>query len=30
MGKLLSELEDDPIKKANAKAFEDASGQATD
>jgi hypothetical protein len=25
-GKLLSELEDDPIKKANAKAFEDASG----
>ena len=28
-GKLLSELEDDPIKKANAKVFEDASG-ATD
>jgi hypothetical protein len=28
-GKLLSDLEDDPIKKANAKAFEDASG-ATD
>lgn len=28
-GKLLSELEDDPIKKANAKAFEDATG-ATD
>jgi len=25
-GKLLSDLEDDPIKKANAKAFEDASG----
>ena len=28
-GKLLSELEDDPVKKANAKAFEDALG-ATD
>ena len=28
-GKLLSDLEDDPIKKANAKTFEDASG-ATD
>ena len=28
-GKLLSDLEDDPIKKANAKVFEDASG-ATD
>ena len=28
-GKLLSELEDDPIKKANAKVFEDATG-ATD